>query len=106
MWRMNLAILTSHSGGVALAVKVPGSSHRAMRIPPTRRSKHKKKSNLIRLNMEYLCISVYLVGDFHHKSDLGIRSEWLRAHRYMEDNPESADSEARLRKTTMPETLF
>jgi len=56
--------------------------------------------------MEYLSKSVYLVGDFHHKSDIEIRSDWLRSHRYMEDNPESADSEDRLRKTTMPETLF
>jgi hypothetical protein len=64
---MNLAILISHSGGVALAVKVPGRSHKATRIPAMRKSTHKKNSHLIRFSIVCLHKSVYLVGDFRYK---------------------------------------
>ncbi len=66
---MNLAIVTSHAGGVALAVKVPGRSHRAARVPPIRKIKPSRNSHLIRLNMGTPYESVYLVGDFCYKSE-------------------------------------
>jgi len=56
--------------------------------------------------MGYLYQAVYLVGDFHHKSDMEIGISGLRAQRHMQDNPGSGDSEDQLRKTTMPETLL
>jgi hypothetical protein len=54
-WRINRAAFTSHSGGVALAEKVPGNNQSAAKIAPIRRRRKTIKR-------------VYLFRDFLHKS--------------------------------------